>query len=188
MQGMPGGMQQLERACSQSEPLAVGGHAHALGRDRHQLAVELRKALRAVDAPGAGDQLLGIDHVRRAARMQYGTGVGERPHQCAGAASVIQVHVGQQQVVDRLGRDAELGERGEQVRHREVSADIDERGATGILDDVCGGVTAVQVLGVDRGDAVRVAMEIGLHRNVDACRMARATHVHIVTKYASLST
>ena len=83
--------------------------------------------------------------------------VGQLLQQQPGAAGVIQVHVGQEDVVDRAARDAELGERRQQVRHRVVRADVDEGGAPAVHDDVRGGVARVQVLGVDGGDAVRVA-------------------------------
>ena len=50
-------------------------------------------------------------------------------HQRAGASGVIEVNVGQEDVVDVLGLEVVLVECVEQQRHAEVGAGIDERGA-----------------------------------------------------------
>ena len=75
-------------------------------------------------------------------------------HQQARAAGVVEVDVGRDHVVDRVGAEADALERGEQARHRVVGAGVDEGGAA-VLDDQVGGVEARPVKArVDDVDAV----------------------------------
>ncbi len=104
--------------------------------------------------------------MRRAARMQQRARLRQLAHQQPGAAGVIEVHVGEQQVVDRLTGDAELGECAEQQGDRRVGPDVDECRAAFIHDEVRGGVSRVQVLGVDGTDAVGVSVDARLQGNV----------------------
>ena len=62
-------------------------------------------------------------------------------HQQADAAGVVEVDVGRDDEVDRVGVEPGGGERGEQARHRVVGAGVDEGGAAA-LDDQVGGVEA----------------------------------------------
>ena len=163
---MPGRVDQLERARAQGEPLAVLHLVHALGRQGHQLPVQAREAFLAVDELGAGDEFVRVDQVRRAARMQVGARVGQLAQQRARAAGVIQVHVCEQQVVHRRARDLEHLQRLQQVRHREIRADVDEGGAPAVLDQVRGGVSGIQVLRIHGGDAVRVAVQLRFQGNI----------------------
>jgi hypothetical protein len=87
---------------------------------------------------------------------------------------VVEVHVREQQVIDRLAGDAELLERAEQIGDLRVRSHIDERRPPVIDDEVCGRVPGIEILGIDSGDAVRVSIECRLHH-----RSARL-HVHIV--------
>ena len=98
--------------------------------------------------------------------MQHRAGAGELAHQPSGAARVIEVHVGQQDVVDGVAGDAELGERRQQIRHRVVGADVDEGGASRVFDEVRRRVARIQILGIDRADAVRVAVDRRLDGSV----------------------
>ena len=172
VQRVPRDVDELERAAAEAHPLAILDHAHARGRDRQQLPVQLLEAL-AVDRARALDQAAGVDHVRRAARMQHRHGVGELLHQPPRPAGVVQVHVRQQHVVHRRARDAKLGERRQQVGDGSVGAHIDEGRATAILDDVRGGVPGIEVLGIDGADAVRVSIQSRLQGNVDLCAASR---------------
>src|SRR2546421_6719439 len=72
-------------------------------------------------------------------------------------------------------------ERRQQVGDRIVGAHIDEGRTTAILDDVRGGVSGIEVLGIDGADAVRVSIQSRLQGNVDLCavsRMARRECTH----------
>ena len=178
VQGVPGRVDELERAAGEAHALTVRNHAHARARNRHQLPVQLLEAL-AVDRAGTLDQPPGVDHVRRATRMQQRLGVGELAHQPARPSGMVQMHVRQQHEVHRLARDAQFRERGEQVGDGCVRPHIDKGGATGLDDDVRGGVPRVQVLGIDCADAVRVSIQSRLQGNVDL-GVTRSV-VHILT-------
>ena len=105
--------------------------------------------------------------VWRAPWMQHRHGVRQLAHQQPRAAGVIQVHVRQQQEVHRLARHAELRQRGQQEGNREVGSDVNECGTSRIDDDVGGGMTRVEVLGVHRADAVRVTIECRPRGNIE---------------------
>ena len=72
--------------------------------------------------------------------MQHRARVRQRLQQRACPASVIQVHVSQKHVVHRGAGDTQLLQRGEQIGHRIVRADIDEGRTPAVLNDVRGGV------------------------------------------------
>jgi hypothetical protein len=77
---------------------------------------------------------------------------------------VIQVHVGQENIVDRPAGDPENFESREQVRHRIVRPDIDEGRTARVLNDVRGCVTRMQILRVHSRDAMGVAENFRAHR------------------------
>jgi hypothetical protein len=70
-----------------------------------------------------------IDHVRRAARVHHRGGARQFAHQRTGAAGMVEVHVREEQVFDRVALDAELGQRREYQRNRGVRAGVDDGGA-----------------------------------------------------------
>ena len=133
-----------------------------------------------VKARAERDELRGVDHVGRAARMQHRTGVGELAHQPARPAGMIQMHVRQQHEVDRRARDAQFRERGEQVGDRCVRPHIDKGGATGLDDNVRSDMPRVQVLSIDGADAVRVSIQSRPQGNVDL-RGVTPSVVYILT-------
>jgi hypothetical protein len=163
--GVTSRVQQRELAGTEPEALAILDHPHARRRNRHKLPVQTREAFLAVDRLGARDELRGVDHVRRAARMQHRLRAGKLAHESARATGVIQVHVRQQQVIDRVARHAEFPQSGEQIGNRIVGADIHEGGAAGVNYDVRGGVPGIQVLAIHGGDAVRVPIKRRFHGN-----------------------
>ena len=71
-----------------------------------------------------------------------------------GAAGVIEVHVGEEQELDRVAFDAELRERGQHQRYGGVRTGIDDGGASAGHHDVRGIHLGSHVFGVDGGDAV----------------------------------
>ena len=115
----------------------------------------------------AGDELGGLDEMRRAARMQHRPRVRQLLHQLARAAGVVQVHVREENVVHRLAGDAEPSSAAEQIGNGMRRADVDERGPAAVLDDVRGREPGPHVFGIDGTDAVRMASEF-------SCDMARA--------------
>ena len=136
------------------EPLAVLDYHHPFSRDRHQLAVQLPVQGLAVHGDRAGHQLRGVDHVRRAARVQYRPGVRQRLHHLAGAARMVEVHVGQEQPVHLLAGDAEFVERRQQPRRRRAGAGVDEGRAAVLHHEVAAGEAGAHVERVDQVHAV----------------------------------
>ena len=80
--------------------------------------------------------------------------------QAAGAPGMVEVDVGQQHPVHRLGGDAERGERAEDARHRGIARGIDDGGAPVLHDHVDGGELRAAVAGVDRMHAVAVVDQV----------------------------
>ena len=148
--GVAGRIDELERAASELKALAVLGHDHALRRDRDQLAVQPAVKRFAVDLDRARDQPGRIDQVGRTARVQHGPGIRQRPHQLAGPARMVEVDVGQEQVVDLSAIDADFVERCEQPGGSRSGAGIDERRAAVVDHEVTRGETRAQVEGVDQ--------------------------------------
>jgi hypothetical protein len=65
----------------------------------------------------------------RTPRGRQQGGLGQGLHQQAGAAGVVEVDVGGDDVVDHLGRQAQRIERGQQARHGVVGAGVDKQRA-----------------------------------------------------------
>ena len=126
--------------------------------------------------------------MRGTAGMQNGAGVRELLHQQAGSTRMIQMDMGEKDIVHGCTRDPEYLQRGQQVRNRVVRTDIDESRAALVLNDVRGGVTRIKILGIDSRDAVRVVQQFGaqepLRRMSRVCE--RGTRIHIVTLYATV--
>ena len=101
---------------------------------------------------------------RRAARVHDQLRAGQRLHQLADAAGVVEVHVRGDDEVDRRTRQAQRVERGQQARHGERGAGVDESGATAV-DHQVGGVEAVAMeAGVDGPEAVAQRFDEGGQR------------------------
>ena len=146
--------QEPELATGQRHRLAVVDDEHTLLGDRQDLAVHLRVSFRPVHRARPADQLLRVDHVRGAARMQYGLRVGQLVHQQAGAAGMIEVYVCQENIVDRTRVEVLLAQRIEQQRHAGVGAGIDKRGAPVRDQQVARVEQRPDVVGVDGRDAI----------------------------------
>ena len=95
-----------------------------------------------------------VDHVARAARVHHHARPRQRGGQRADAAGVVQVHVGRDDAVDGVAREAQRVQRRQQARHREVRAGVDEGGAA-VREQQVGGVEVVALeAGVDGEDVV----------------------------------
>ena len=86
----------------------------------------------------------------RAARVQHGPGIRQRLHQLAGPARMVEVDVGQEQVVDLLASDADFVERCEQPGGGRRGAGINERRAAVVDHEVARGQAGAQIEGVDQ--------------------------------------
>ena len=136
------------------------GH-HTLGRHRHQMAVGPVHLLLAVHRQGALVQRGRVHHVACAARVHQGTGPRQFAHQQPHAAGMVQMHVGGDDPVHRIARQAHRVQRGQQARHAEVGAGVDERGAAVLHHEVgCIELVAVEA-GVDGVQALIQGLDEG---------------------------
>ena len=76
------------------------------GIDRNDLAIKAPGGFNTVNRLRSGDQLRWIDHVPRTARMHQKLGRRESLHHRAGAAGMVEVHVGEDDPVDGIHRQA----------------------------------------------------------------------------------
>ena len=177
MQRVAGRIDGEEPPSAELDALAVAREEDALARNRRDLAIERAIVRFAVDGDRGRDQPRGIGEVRRAARVHHGARIGQLGQQNAGASGMVQVHVGEQNEVDRGACDAEMLERGEQPRHRIVGAYVDEGGMPSLDDEMGGGEAGANVARVDRRDAVRILDDRRLqHAREHSKRMSRTSH------------
>jgi len=99
--------------------------------------------------------------VRGTTRVQHRPCVRERLHHLAGTAGVIEVHVGQEQVVHLLARDPEFVQRGQEPRGRRRRPRVDEGGMTLIDHQVARREAGAQVQRVDQVHAVAERLREG---------------------------
>ena len=86
--------------------------------------------------------------------MHDAGGPRKRAHQRPGAACMIQVHVREEQQIDRVGRDLQPFEGREYQRNGRVGPGVDDGRAAAGHDNVRGIHLRAHVFGVDGGDAV----------------------------------
>ena len=108
------GMQRSNLAATEAEAVLITGLDDALCIDRHDFTVKFVGFFLAVNALRSGDELRRIRHVRRASRVYHAARIRQRLHQCPGAAGMVQVDVGQENVIDVTGFEVVLPERVEQ--------------------------------------------------------------------------
>jgi hypothetical protein len=89
--------------------------------------------------------------------MQNSACIRQRLYELASAACMVQVHMGQENIVDGSARDPESVERRKQVGNRVVRSDIDEGRAARVFNDMRGGVARMQILRIYGRDAMGVA-------------------------------
>ena len=112
---------------------------HAPSVHRQNLAIECTHMRLTIDRHRALDQFARIYHVAGAARMHGELRIGQLGHQQPGAAGMIKVDVGENQVID-IGLAQAAGMQGsEDMRHRAVDRAIDHRD-TAVFNDQMNGV------------------------------------------------
>ena len=157
MQCMPRRVHEFPGACAEHDLLAVGDGRDSGRRYGPDVAVQLGEALRSVHRPRGRDQARRIGQVRRAARVHQHLGAWQCRRQPAGPARMVQMNMGEHEVVD-LGRvDVVLGQRLQQKRHRMLTAGVDEGGAAAVEDQMAGIHVRPHVAGVDGEDSVHAA-------------------------------
>ena len=75
--------------------------------DRQNLAIQTCVGLGTVHSDRGFDELAGIDHVRRTARMQHGLRIRQSLHQLTCTARMIEVHVREEHEVDGRRREGD---------------------------------------------------------------------------------
>ena len=140
--------------------LAAGQRGHVLRRHRQDPAPEVLELV-AVEAAGAGQQLRGVDQVRRAALVDVDLEVGPALDHRPGRGGVVEVDVGEQDRPRLLA--AELGD---QVRQRGLRPRVDQHpvdlpagdhvGAAEVADvDGAHGWKLIEARPASRGGGVR---------------------------------
>ena len=159
--GVARGVGEVQRPAGQVQRHAVVRGVHAVRGHGHQFAVGAFHLRLAIDREGALPQRRRVDHVPDTARMHPQQCVRQCLHQQAAAAGVVQVHMGGDDPVDRVARQAQGLKRRQQPRHGEVGATVDEGGPPFMHQQV-GGVEAVAVkAGVHGVDAVAQRLQEG---------------------------
>jgi hypothetical protein len=128
MIGMPRRVLDVQLTPARGDALAAFQDVDPPGRNGNELAPETVHIL-AVQAPGTGDELRGVDHVRRAALVHEDIDVGILSHERPGRAGVIEMDMREQDVPHIPHRHALLLERPLQVFDRGRRTWIDERNA-----------------------------------------------------------
>lgn len=154
--GVARGVDHEQFAAAELDGQAFVGVDDALGRDGQDVAVDVLDVVLAVNRGDAGDKLGGLGHVARAARMDDELGVREFAHERAGAAGVVEVDMGEDDVIDSIAAEADLVQRFLHIGQRVVAAGIDEGNAAVVDDHVDGGQDGAHIAGVEGDDAVVV--------------------------------
>ncbi len=164
--GVPGRVEKAKLASVQADRVALGRFDQPLRGHGNDLAVQPARALFSVHRDRRGEQRRRIDHVSRAPRVHGHARVGQVCQQQARRAGMVQVHMGQDHVVDLLGCDVAGTQRRDHARHRGAVRGVDDRGAPVLDDQVDRGQHRSLVAGVDRADPV-VVVEDRARRRVD---------------------
>ncbi len=154
MTRVAGRVDEQQLALTELAVLAIVDDLDPLFVDRLDGAVEAAKRGLAVNRDGARDEPRRVDHVARAARMDQQRRLVEAPHHRAGAAGMVEVHVGRDYVSDLLRFDVEFGERRRDVGKRVGRAGLDQRGFAVGDEQVNRRDLRFDVAGVDAVDAV----------------------------------
>ena len=168
MARMARGVEDADHPSGEVELEAIGGLDDALGRHRNQLAVELPGPLRPIHRRNASEQLGRLDHVPRATGVHHKLRVREGPHEGPRAAGVVEVDVGQQHEIHRLGRQPGRGEGLLHMHQRVVVAGIHQRGPAALLDQVDRCHVGAVVARLHRIDAVTESCQT-LHCHPPSC-------------------
>jgi len=96
---------------------------------------------------------------------------------------VIEMHVGQEQVIDLLARDTNLVQCSQQARSRGAGSRVHERRATAVDDEVARGVSWADIKRVDQVDAIAEGPRERLRGN--AARRIRQRPLHLPCRRTS---
>ena len=128
------GIDRLQRAAVEREPLLIFRYDYALLIDRFDSAVQSLGLCLAVNGLGSRDQLRWVHHVPRPVAVHYAFGVRQLLHEATSAAGMIEVHVRKNDVVDVSDVEVLLNEGVQKQRNAVIDAGIDKRRTT-LFDD-----------------------------------------------------
>lgn len=126
--GVAGRVQGGEGQAAGFHDVAVIQRGHPFGRGGQDVAPQGCHAV-AVDARGGGQQLAGVDEVRRADVVDVELRPLLRPP--AGCSGMVEMNVGQQDVFDVGGPETAGGQAVEDGRQGGAGAGFDQHGAVG---------------------------------------------------------
>ncbi len=132
----------------------VAGLDHPVGGNRNDLAVVLAEDLLPVHGDGSRHEARWVDHVPRAAGVEHDFGVRQVAQHRAGAAGMVEVDVGEDQVADARRGNALRCKRRQHVRDRVVGADVDQRCRSPLAQEMDRGEQRALETRIDGADAV----------------------------------
>ena len=100
--GVSGRVDEQQRPAGKIDHFSIVRLQYAWFIHRGYATVQVFEALLAIYLGSAGNQLSGVNHVLRPFFVYHQLGVGAKLHQGAGAASMIQVNVGQNYQLDMI--------------------------------------------------------------------------------------
>ena len=151
---MPFGEKTLQRPAGKLELLQIVSRQEPLFINRHYVAKHLLEALLTVNLRCAPDQPGWVRQMRYASRVHYCARIRQVFHQFAGASGMIQVYMGQKNIIDVGCVHVFLAQGVEKQRYTCVRARIDKRGTPVFDNQVTGVENRTNVVRVDGGDGV----------------------------------
>ena len=124
--GVTGGIEKHQFAAIQQHRFIVLHRPHPAGFNRQQLAVAACHFRLAIHRAGAGIKNAWINHVACTARVQQQRGIRQFLHQLPGAAGMIQMHMGQDQVLHLFHCNPFAFQCTQQQRYRIAGATVDQ--------------------------------------------------------------
>ena len=164
---MPGRVEQRQLAAAQPQGRTVRRLHDAIDRHRQDLAIERAGTVCSVDFVGGCYQLRRVGHVSRTARMHDQPRLRQLAHQQARTSRVIEVDMGQDNVLDHGAGNAQGIERAQDNGGRGIGGGIDQRRTPFADDEVYGIVNRLDIARIDDMDIVFVPLG-AVHRSSHA--------------------
>ena len=146
--GVAGGVKTHQSAATEVEGMAIAGGEDALDRHRRQLTVQPLSLVRAIDGLDGGEQRRRVGHVPRPARMHHQPGFGKGLHHRPGPAGVIQMDVGQEDVIDAGRRQSQAPQGVQYPRQAGVGGGVHHGDPAAFDEEIDRGELGAEVAGV----------------------------------------
>lgn len=147
-------VQRLQLAAVEIKPLFVISDYATRFFHRLNNAIHRARLFDAVNRLCASDQFCRINHVSGATRMNDTAGIGQLLHQEARSASMVQVNMRKENVVNITHVEVLLMQRIDEQRHAVVGSGIDEGRAAAFNNQVAGVLQGSRILSIDGRDAI----------------------------------